>query len=236
MKVIQKSLYLQLLSELGIGGAHPGGINLTQEIFKHEKIQSASRILDVGCGTGQTSAYLAGTFGAKVTALDISKTMIEKAKHRMSMNNLQVDFIEGSIEKTTLPDRQFDFILSESVLSFVNKPKALLEIHRLLKDNGRFIAIEQTMNERLRPDAAQEIMDFYGFDTLLMEHDWKALLVDAGFYINEIQQHPTIESEPDFHYSNEINPELYDVMKKHLEIMIHYQGSIDYRVYICTKK
>ena len=235
MKQIQNSKYLELLSVLGIGGAHPGGINLTKEIFKHENINNTCHVLDVGCGTGQTAAYLTHTFGAKVTALDINQTMIEKAKYRMKMNDLHVDFIEGSIENTSLPDCQFDFILSESVLSFVNKQKALREIFRLLKDDGRFVAIEQTMNDRLNPPAEHEIMQFYGFDSLLMEHDWKALLIEAGFLVIEIQQHPTIESEPDFHYSNEISPELYEVMKTHIEIMTKYHGIIGYRVYICGK-
>lgn len=235
MKPIQEAKYLELLSVLGIGGAHPGGINLTAEIFKHEHINDTSHVLDVGCGTGQTAAYLTHTFGAKVTALDVNRTMLEKAKYRMAMNDLHVHFIEGSIEQSALPDQSFDFILSESVLSFVNKPRALSEIYRLLKSGGRFIAIEQTMNEQLADEDAYKIMQFYGFDSILMEHNWVKLFRDAGFATIEVQQHPTIESEPDFHYSNEIDPALYDVMKTHLEIMVKYQGIIGYRVYVCGK-
>ena len=200
MKPIQQAKYLELLSVLGIGGAHPGGLSLTTEIFKHENINDTSHVLDVGCGTGQTAAYLTHTFGAKVTALDVNRTMLEKAKYRMAMNDLHVKFIEGSIEDTAFADQSFDFILSESVLSFVDKPRALREIYRLLKTGGRFIAIEQTMNEELADDDAKHIMQFYGFDSILMEHDWVALLREAGFETIEIQQHATIESEPDFHY------------------------------------
>ena len=157
MKSIQKAKYLELLSVLGIGGAHPGGINLTTEIFKHERINDTSHVLDVGCGTGQTAAYLTQNFGANVTAIDVNRTMLEKAKYRMAINNLHVHFIEGSIEQTALADQSFDFILSESVLSFVNKPRALSEIYRLLKMDGRFIAIEQTMNAQLADEDAKEI-------------------------------------------------------------------------------
>ena len=235
MKPIQQAKYLELLSVLGIGGAHPGGLNLTTEIFKHENIHDMSHVLDVGCGTGQTAAYLTHTFGAKVTALDVNQTMLEKAKYRMAMNDLHVNFIEGSIEDTAFADQSFDFILSESVLSFVDKPRALSEIYRLLKTGGRFIAIEQTMNEQLADQDAKQIMQFYGFDSILMEHDWVALLREAGFETIEIQQHETIESEPDFHYSSEIDPALYEVMKTHLEIMVKYQGIIGYRVYVCGK-
>ncbi|WP_336046827.1 class I SAM-dependent methyltransferase [Solibacillus ferritrahens] len=234
MKQIKNS-YLELLAELGIGGAHPGGIKLTEEILKSENINSTCHVLDAGCGTGQTAAYLSQTFQAKVTALDFNSTMVAKARHRMKINNLPVEIIEGSIEDIPLPNHHFDFIISESVISFVNKPKAISEIYRILKNGGRFIAVEPTLNERLDVTQEQEIMQFYGLDSLLMEKDWAELLKQIGFKNIQIQHHTTIESEPDFHYSNEIDPVLYDVMKKHLEIISKYQETFSYRVYTCTK-
>src|SRR3954447_6559107 len=142
--LIETSIYLDFLSKFGIGGAHPGGISLTKEILKTEKINKFSHILDVGCGTGQTAAYLAARYGAKVTGMDFNPIMVEKAKNRMITYQLPVKIIQGSIENCHLPDSKYDFIISESVLSFVNKPKALKEIFRLLKVDGRFIANELT--------------------------------------------------------------------------------------------
>ncbi|GAA3329363.1 hypothetical protein GCM10020331_077120 [Ectobacillus funiculus] len=52
------------------------------------------------------------------------------------------------------------FIISESVLSFVNKPRALKEIFRLLKNGGRFIANELTMNKQLETTNEEEIKQF----------------------------------------------------------------------------
>src|SRR3954463_11062659 len=134
------SVYLDFLSKFGVGGAHPGGIQLTKEIFKSEKIPPTTHILDVGCGTGQTAAYLAAQYGAIVTGIDINPVMVEKAKTRMARYQLPVEIIQGSIENCPLKDETFDFIISESVLSFVNKPRSLTEIFRLLKGGGRFIA------------------------------------------------------------------------------------------------
>lgn len=95
--------------------------------------------------------------------------MVNKAQNRMKKRRLPVTIIEASIEDIPLRNEQFDLIISESVLSFVNKSKALDEIYRLLKNGGRFIAIEFTINQLLDEKSKKEIEQFYGFDTLLMK-------------------------------------------------------------------
>ena len=235
MTLIQNSKYLDFLSKFGIGGAHPGGLNLTKKIFKLEDINNTSKILDVGCGTGQTAAYLAYKYGAKVTGIDVNPTMVAKAKKRIKKNRLPVKIIQGSIEEIPLPDNHFDFIISESVLSFVNKPRALNEIFRLLKSGGRFVAIEQTILQRLSENEESEIKQFYGFESLNMKKDWVALLNQAGFEHIRIQKNSSIDSEPDFHFSDDIEPKLYKIMEKHFDITSKYIGVLDYRIYSCTK-
>lgn len=218
-----------------MGGAHPGGINLTKEIFKTENINRHSRILDVGCGTGQTAAYLAEEYKAKVTGIDINSEMVAKAKRRMKNNRLPVKIIECSIEQVPLHDHTFDFIISESVLSFVNKPNALKEIFRLLKKGGRFIAIEFTIHEPLEEEIEEEIKQFYGFDSCSMKKDWVALFNQAGFKNTRIQKNKSIFSIPELHHSKDIAPELYEVMNKHFDMNLKYEGVLDYRIYSCTK-
>lgn len=218
-----------------MGGAHPGGINLTKEIFKTENINRHSRILDVGCGTGQTAAYLAEKYKAKVTGIDINSEMVAKAKRRMKNNRLPVKIIECSIEQVPLHDHTFDFIISESVLSFVNKPNALKEIFRLLKKGGRFIAIEFTIHEPLEEEIEEEIKQFYGFDSCSMKKDWVALFNQAGFKNTRIQKNKSIFSIPELHHSKDIAPELYEVMNKHFDMNLKYEGVLDYRIYSCTK-
>ncbi len=235
MIVIQNSKYLDLLSKFGVGGAHPGGLNLTKKIFKSENINRTSKVLDVGCGTGQTAAYIAYKYGAKVTGIDVNSTMVTKAKQRMEKNGLPVKIIQSSIEKNSLPDNHFDFIISESVLSFVNKPRALNEIFRLLKDGGRFIAIELTIITPLTETEENEIKQFYGLDSIHTKKDWVALLKQAGFEQIRIRKDPFSDSEPEFHLSDDIDPELHEIMEKHNDIASKYLPS-NYRIYSCTKK
>ncbi|MEH6949589.1 methyltransferase domain-containing protein [Bacillus sp. JJ634] len=239
MILIGGSIYLDFLSKFGVGGAHPGGIGLTKEILKTEEINKTSRILDVGCGTGQTSAYLAEQYGAKVTGMDINSIMVEKAKSRMRKYELPVEIIQGSIEEFPLKDGEFDFIISESVLSFVNQPKALKEIFRLLKNGGRFIANELTTNKRLSPTIEEEVKQFYGLGSVLTEKNWITLFEQAGFkHINIRMQEQSMlqyNPNPEFQYSEYIEPELYSVMYEHFNIMAKYDGVLGYRIFSCTK-
>ena len=235
MNLIQEFNYIDLLAKFGIGGAHPGGLQLTKEIFMEETVNQNSHILDVGCGTGQTAAYLAETFGALVTGIDINPIMVTKAKERMENTNLPVKIMNASIENVSLPDYHFDFILSESVLSFVDPLKALKEIYRLLKQGGRFIAIEQTVTKPFVETDKNEIKQFYGFHSLNTQEDWVTYLNQAGFEKIHIQNGMFFESEPEYHFSDVIEPELYEMMEKHIELTWKYLGRLDYKIYLCTK-
>ena len=82
--------YMDLLSKLGIGGAHPGGIKATEIMLKGEPINQDTVILDAGCGTGQTSAYLYNNYHANMIALDAHPLMVQKAKERFAYLNIPV--------------------------------------------------------------------------------------------------------------------------------------------------
>lgn len=232
---MQQSKYLDFLAEFGVGGAHPGGIELTKEIFKNENINRMTRVLDAGCGTGQTAAYLASTYGAKVTGMDVNPTMVAKAVNRMRSNRLPVRLVQGSIEQMPFPDQSFDIIICESVLSFVDKPKAISEIYRILRTGGRFIAIELTVNDLLEPQLEEEIKQFYGFEAFCSKKDWIDLCKQAGFENIRIKKNKSIQSAPDFQHSEDISPDLYEVMAEHYNLNLEYQNELDYRIYTSTK-
>ncbi|MDP4103723.1 MAG: class I SAM-dependent methyltransferase [Bacillota bacterium] len=231
--------YFDLLAQFGIGGAHPGGFLLTQELLSEEQINNQSKILDVGCGTGQTSAYLYNQFKAEITGLDINPIMLEKAKNRFLSQELPVELIQGSVEKIPVEASTFDFVLSESVLAFVEKKNALKEISRVLKSGGRLIANEMTINSIPNKQEELEIKEFYGLDTLLLEEDWRSLLEEVGFkdIVIKSGKKPLIGDQqvPEFNFSSNFEPELFGVLNKHAEIIIKYEEFLSYRIITCTK-
>ena len=238
MIAINHFTYTDFLSKFGVGGAHPGGIELTKKIVGTKNIDNNSRILDIGCGTGQTAAYLANEYSAIVTGIDIHPIMIEKAKKRMKKEHLPVEILQCSIENVPLQDDTFDFVISESVLSFADKPTALSEIYRLLKDDGQLIAIEFTINKSLETTIANKIKQFYGFESLLTEQDWIHHFKQAGFTTIHVEQKQPLNknnSIPEFDYSPNIELELYDIMEQHHEMIVKYMDIWDYRVFTCNK-
>ncbi|WP_442599775.1 class I SAM-dependent methyltransferase [Neobacillus sp. D3-1R] len=229
--------YLDFLSKFGIGGAHPGGLALTNELLSKENITKDSHILDVGCGTGQTSAYLYKKYHAHVYALENNPRMLKKAKKRFTKEQLRIPLINAQVELIPVKDHTIDFVLSESVLAFVNKSAALREIFRVLKNEGRLVAIEMTLNQEINQHAQQEIKEFYGVDSLLMEDDWRTLLLGSGFTDIEIKQKSISDFQiPEFQPSKIIAPELHEIARRHQYMLLKYQHILTHRTITATKR
>lgn len=232
--------YFDFLAKFGVGGAHPGGLQLTKKILEKENITSTSWILDAGCGTGQTAAYLYNEYKADIYGLEINPIMIKKAKHRFTEQQLPIHLVQGSIEDIPFEDNTFDFILSESVLAFVDKEKALSEFYRVLKKGGRFISNEMTINYPLSVEAENEIKEFYHLDSLLLEEEWSKLLRTVGFKDLTIealgQMVPQMNAiPPEFHFSKDVGLDLFEVLNDHATIIVKYQDSLSYRILTGTK-
>lgn len=99
------------------------------------------RLLDLGCGAGETSVYFAMQ-GAKVTAVDISEGMIGVAKKLADRHGVKIDAKTMLAEDLKFEDNTFDFVFGNGVLHHTYRPAAYEEVHRVLKPGGRGIFIE----------------------------------------------------------------------------------------------
>ncbi|MGI8385849.1 class I SAM-dependent methyltransferase [Robertmurraya sp. P23] len=144
--------YQQALAYYGIAGAHPGGHSLTKKMLKREHITKDTTVLDAGCGVGLTSSYVAKRFGAQVTGIDLLPEMVEKARERVTSQQLPVTVMQASLESLPFTDESFDLILAESVLTFTSVEKSLKELHRVLKNNGVILTIEMSGENSLTPN------------------------------------------------------------------------------------
>jgi ubiquinone/menaquinone biosynthesis C-methylase UbiE len=229
--------YLDVLAELGIDSAHPGGFLLTKNILRKLNIQQTSHILDVGCGTGQTAAYISEQYGANVTAIDIHPKMLQKARVRFASLSHPVHLYNASIESLPFPSEQFDMILCESVLSFVSLPKALQEIYRVLKPNGKLVAVEAA-HSRLTENAKKEIAAFYGFRQLLTKQQWKTHLSKSGFHTIRTVYYPAnhrLSAETPFTITANIPEEMLTILQTHEYMTSQYGKQLGYCIFSCEK-
>jgi ubiquinone/menaquinone biosynthesis C-methylase UbiE len=231
--------YLDFLALFGIGGAHPGGLLLTKEILSREKINEKTIILDVGCGTGQTSAYVAEKYKCKITGLDNNEMMLEKAKKRFQSRNLPIETRLGSVESLPFGGESFDMILSESVATFTDVSKTLPEFRRVLKPNGILLAIEMVLEESLSKEELTSIIEFYGVPRIFTESEWSSHLRKANFQqistekFNLQPGEPEFENATDFAISEELDEEIYDILDQHEQLTNRYRNVLGFRVFRC---
>src|SRR5262249_14959161 len=74
-----------------------------QDFFKRLGVQPGTRLLDVGCGSGQL-ALIAARAGAQVTGCDIATNWLEKARARAAAEGLKITFEEGDAESLPYAD------------------------------------------------------------------------------------------------------------------------------------
>ena len=99
-------------------------------------------ILDVGCGIGGSTLYLAEKFAARATGITLSPVQASRAKERAEIANLtsKVDFQVADALETSFADQSFDLVWSlESGEHMPNKEKFLQECYRVLKPGGMLL-------------------------------------------------------------------------------------------------
>ncbi len=98
----------------------------------------SARLLDVGCGTGRNSFYMADAYGVQVSAIDFSKGAITFAKKNFS--HPKIEFSVQDIGKPIpMPDNSFDLvfdIMTSMSLSENERSTYLKELKRLIRPGG----------------------------------------------------------------------------------------------------
>lgn len=98
-------------------------------------------VLDLGCGSGWLSVYLARE-GFTVTGVDVSSQAINLGKMWSDEENLNIDFVVEDLAHLTFADKQFDAVVANSIFEHFPLDKALLiaqKVFSMLKAGGTFI-------------------------------------------------------------------------------------------------
>jgi SAM-dependent methyltransferase len=114
---------------------------LGNAVQESAQIRAGERVLDVGCGTGQTSLQIAARVGptGSVLGVDISTPMLELARSRVKEAGVSnVRFENADAQTHPLPAGAFDLCHSRfGVMFFVDPVAAFANLARALRPGGR---------------------------------------------------------------------------------------------------
>jgi phosphatidylethanolamine/phosphatidyl-N-methylethanolamine N-methyltransferase len=98
-------------------------------------------VLEVGVGTGLNTVLYPR--GCRVTGVDLSSSMLEKARERVRHERLEhVRLLEMDAAELTFPDESFDAVYAPYLLSVVADPiGALRQMHRVCRPGGYIVIL-----------------------------------------------------------------------------------------------
>jgi ubiquinone/menaquinone biosynthesis C-methylase UbiE len=125
------------------------GAAVTEAIVEAAQLAAGMQVLDVACGAGEPSISMAarltemgqaaGIATGKVTGMDMAGAPLEVARQRAQARGMDnVEFVQGDVHAMPFAGSSFDRITSRlGLMFFADLPKALAEMHRVLKPGGK---------------------------------------------------------------------------------------------------
>ena len=123
---------------------HPGRKAVIQAL----DLRPGDRVLEVGVGTGLSLPLYPAS--VKVTGIDVSAEMLEKARRRIAkrrITNVEA-LLEMDAEQTTFAAASFDKIVAMYVMPVVARPARVLEeLHRVCKPDGQIYLVNHVRSD-----------------------------------------------------------------------------------------
>ena len=117
-------------------------VQLIEHLAEVAGIAPGRRILDVGCGFGASSIYLARKYNAEATGITISPVQVEMANKAASTENVKAKFLLMDAQAINL-DQSFDIVWSvESISHYQNRERFFTSAARLLPSGGTLAIID----------------------------------------------------------------------------------------------
>lgn len=169
---------------------HYGGVAANDALAVPADIDKNCHVLDVCCGLGGTSRYLAHNYGCRVTGIDMTESRIVGARRLTAMADLDglVEFQSANALELPFNLQTFDVVISQEAFCHVpNKDRLIAECVRVLKPGGRItytdvLATDKT-TEKIRVRLQREMI----FLELETQESYHLQLKREGCDVVEVQ-------------------------------------------------
>ena len=129
----------------------PGGLEITKKAFDICGLPKSAKVLDIGCGQGDTAAFLKDEYGFSMTGVDKSAEAISHANEK----HPGCKFLEGDGQWLDFESLSFDCVLMECTLSLTSNPvEAIHEAFCVLKEGGWLV-----IHDLYLPQPSEEDLD-----------------------------------------------------------------------------
>jgi SAM-dependent methyltransferase len=144
-----------------------GGLFLAANMLRQMNIKKGDVILDLGCGLGTTSLYLARNFDITVISVDFWNSpdvLVERASNEGLQNKiipLQIDITKA----IPFAENYFDAIFClNSLFMFGEKPEFLKNLLKTLKIGGTFCIGSECFNQDPNYNSVADVPEVYNFE------------------------------------------------------------------------
>jgi sarcosine/dimethylglycine N-methyltransferase len=147
-----------------------------------------TRVLDMGSGYGGAARWLAGRFGCRVTALNLSEK--ENARNRemsraRGLDHL-VEVVDGSFESVPAPDGTFDLVWSQdAILHSGQRDQVVAEASRVLRPGGDFVFTDPMQADNCPAGVLKPVLDRIHLDSLGSTGFYRAAAERHGLRVKE---------------------------------------------------
>jgi tocopherol O-methyltransferase len=161
-------------------------IQLIEHLARLANIKTGLRILDIGCGFGGSSLYLAKKYGASTTGITISPVQVEMAKEAAAKKNLDASFLLMDAEDMQFA-QPFDMLWSVESISHYHDPrKFFASAVKFLKPGGCFALTDWFRKENISPADKKKFIEPIE-EGMMVElrgmNDYDDFLVSSGLQV-----------------------------------------------------
>ena len=161
----------------------------------------SGNVLEIGFGTGLNLPHYPSTVN-RLTIIDKNPGMNKKAQLRIKQSDIEIESKVLNGEELPFENDSFDSIVSTYTLcSIKNINKALKEIHRVLKSDGKFFFQEHGLSDNPKIQKWQNFLNplqKIWADGCHLNRDFKLLIGNSGFRFESFRNFE-MEEDPKTH-------------------------------------